>query len=138
MDRRAVTPVVGKLLEAGVVVVFVGVVLAGLNAGVVPGFQATAADEVGERTLTAAADSVESAARADADGVVRPDPNLPARIGGEPYVLRGAGDELVLAYGDTERRAPLVLPANVTVEGAWESGEPVAVELGDGVAELRN
>ncbi len=136
MDARAVTPVVGKLLEAGLAVVFVGVVLAGLNAGVVPGFQATATDETAERALAAGADGVESAARAGAEGEVRIDAGLPSEIGREPYTLRGAGDELTIAYGDTERRVPLSLPKNVTVTGTWVSGGPMRLELTDGTLRL--
>lgn len=139
MNERAVTPVVGKLLAAGLVIVFVGVVLAGLQTGAVPGFRAAAADELGDRSLAASADAIEDTARADAAGVVELRPELPARIAGERYALRGAGDELVLEHPSPAvgGRVPLALPANATVTGEWPSDEPHAVSLENGTVELR-
>jgi hypothetical protein len=138
MDSRAVSPVVGKLLEAGVVVIFVGVVLAGLQASAVPGFQAAAADELGDRTLAAGAEAVERAARTDASGTVGTGLDLPERIMGEPYRLRAAGDELVLEHPASEvgGRVPLALPANVSAEGSWASGGEARLSISNGTVEL--
>lgn len=53
MDR-AVSPVVGKALEAALVVLFIGLVTTSLYGSVLPSYRTTAGDGVGERTLASA------------------------------------------------------------------------------------
>lgn len=66
MADRAVTPMVGKALEAALVVLFIGVVTTGLYAGVVPDYRSATAAEVGDRTLVTAVNEVERAVPAAA------------------------------------------------------------------------
>lgn len=122
---RAVSPVVGKALEASLVVLYLGLVTTTLYGGVVPEYRAAAGAEVGERTLAAAASEVERAVPPPARSVtveVRVD--LPRTIAGDRYAIRtdGAGLALDHPHPAVDGRARLSLPAHVVaVRGAWES-----------------
>ena len=122
---RAVSPVVGKALEAALVVLYLGLLTTTLYGGVVPEYRATAGAEVGERTLAAAASEVERAVPSAAESVaveVRVD--LPRTIAGDRYAVRVDGETLVLDHADPAvgGRARLSLPDHVVaVRGAWES-----------------
>lgn len=137
MTDRAVTPVVGKALEAAIVVLFLGMLTASLYGGAVPEYRTAAGEQVGNRTLAAASHGVQQAV--PASGSVRETRaavDLPARIRGEPYRIRTDGRALVLdhPHSDVGGRARLSLPDTVVaVEGTWESETPtvVAVERTD-------
>jgi len=131
MDGRAVTPVVGKALEAGLVVLFVSVTAAGLYGGVVPEYRNAAAGELGDRALAAAAGEVEANALAGAAGRVRADVRLPERIAGQTYRIEAAERALVLDHPDPSvgGRVGLALPPAVTVRGAWASDGPTVLTL---------
>ncbi|GAA0652782.1 DUF7266 family protein [Salarchaeum japonicum] len=131
MDDRGVAPVVGKALEAGIVLLYVGAVAAAMYGSVVPDYRTTAGDAVAERALAAAAEDVEAAIPAEVrEATVRADVTLPATIRGRPYTVAVENRTLVLAHPDPEvgARVRLALPASVTaVSGSWSSGTPAAV-----------
>jgi hypothetical protein len=129
-DDRAVSPVVGKALEAALVVLYLGLVTTTLYGSAVPDYRATAGAEVGDRTLAAAATEVERAVPPPAASVaveVRVD--LPRTIAGDRYAVRADAETLVLDHPDPAvgGRARLSLPAHVVaVRGTLEStADPV-------------
>lgn len=130
---RGVTPVVGKTLEAGVVVLFVGLLTTVLFAGVVPDYRAAAGSSVADRTLAAAAERVQAAVPPEARSVtVRLRVDIPRTIAGEAYEIRAEGRSLVLDHPDPRigGRARLALPGSVVrVEGAWNSCDSAVVAV---------
>lgn len=133
MTDRAVSPIVGKAMEATIVVLYLGLVTSVLYGGVVPEYRATAGDEVAERTVAGAAVDLEDAippATIQAD--VRVQVSLPATIAGDTYRVRATSDRLVLEHPDPDvaAEAALVLPGRVTVvDGTWESGSENEVHV---------
>ncbi|WP_135852014.1 DUF7266 family protein [Halorussus salinus] len=128
---RAVSPVVGKALEASIVVLYVGLLSATLYGGVVPEYRTAAGAEVGERVLAQSAERVQQAVPTDARAVrVRAEVSLPRTIKGARYAVRTDNRSLVLAHPD-ERvggRVALALPETVeSVSGEWSSGERAVV-----------
>ncbi|MFB6123064.1 MAG: hypothetical protein ABEJ78_06370 [Haloferacaceae archaeon] len=133
MSDRAVAPVVGKLLEAGLVVLFVVLLTTVLYGGVVPSYRAAAGAELGDRTLVAAAERVESAVPEVGDAVsVELRVDLPETLRGRAYSIRVRENALVLDHphpriGGAVR---LDLPSRVVrVEGGWESSRPASVAV---------
>lgn len=128
---RAVSAVVGKTLELGLVVMFVGLLTTTLYGGVVPDYRTTAGAEVGDRTLAAAAERIETAVPPNATAVhSERRVDLPRTIRGDQYELRTANGTLVLAHPRDEigGRTPLALPdAVVDVSGSWRSGGDLLV-----------
>ncbi|WP_254546218.1 DUF7266 family protein [Halomarina pelagica] len=133
MDSRGVTPVVGKVLEAGIVVLYIGLLTTTLYGGVVPGYRSTAGDAVGDRTLAAAAERIQQAVPPEAEAVdVRVRVDLPPTIRGERYRIRADGETLVLDHPHPAvgGRVRLALPPQVArVEGSWTSDEPAVVRV---------
>lgn len=136
-SARALSPVVGKALEAALVVLFVGLLTTVLFGNVVPAYRTAAGQELAERTLAGAADRIEASVPAAAhDAAVRRRVELPGTIAGAAYRLRVDGRRLVLDHphrgiGASTR---LAIPDRVgAVRGSWESGgEPtVAVRSTD-------
>ncbi|SFR39335.1 hypothetical protein SAMN04487947_0848 [Halogeometricum rufum] len=140
---RALSPVVGKALELGIVVLFIALLTTTFYGDVVPDYRTAAAAEVGERALVGAAESVESSvpsrtARIDRRVAV----SLPATIRGDPYRVRavpaanGSAAELVLDHPDdgVGGRVTLSFPARgANVSGTWRSvSESWVVVRGDG------
>jgi hypothetical protein len=135
-DDRAVTPAVGKSLEAGLVVLFVGLLATALLGGYVPDYRAASGAQLGDRVLAAAGQEVEAAVPPTAREVdTRRTVELPSSIGGENYEIAVDGRSLVLDHPrrSVRGRVRLVLPPSVDrVEGGWESGaEQVVVVRGD-------
>jgi uncharacterized protein (DUF2252 family) len=135
-DRRALTPAIGKALEVGVVVIFVGVLTTALYGNVVPGYRDAVGDEVADRAVAAAAERVENAVPPTARHarvVHRVD--LPATIRGAGYHIVAENRSLVLRHPSpaVDARTRLALPARVeAVVGTWESGaETLVVVSGD-------
>lgn len=130
---RAVSPATGKLLEVGLVVLFVGLASTALYGGAVPGYQSAAGAEVAERTLASASQRVQQAvppngSRVEASARV----DLPTAIAGRQYEVRADGRRLVLVHPDpaVERSVRLALPdAVVTVSGEWSSGAPARITV---------
>lgn len=134
---RAMSPVVGKALEASLVVLFVGLLTAVLFGNVVPSYRTAAGQELAERTVAGAVDRVEASIPPAAhDATVRRRADLPGTIAGAAYRVRVDGGRLVLEHPDPDIRgsARLALPDRVaTVRGTWESGgeQTVAVRSDD-------
>lgn len=131
-DRRALTPAIGKALEVGVVVLFVGVLSTSLYGGFVPEYRTAVGDEVADRTAVYAAERIEDAvppAVREVRSVVRVD--LPTSIRGATYRLVVEERTLVLEHPapGIASRTRLALPARVAVvTGTWESGaDPVVL-----------
>lgn len=133
MADRATSPIVGKAMEATIVVLYLGLVTAVLYGGAVPEYRATAGDEVAERTVAGAAGDIEAAvppAVTEAD--VRIQVSLPATIAGEAYRIRASAGRLILEHPDADvaAEATLVLPERVAaVDGTWESGSENEVRV---------
>ncbi len=125
---RAVTPAVGKALEAGIVVLFVAAVSTTLYGGVVPDARDAAGGEVGDRALEHAAAEVEaSVPPAGETATVERRVSLPESIRDRGYrVAPGTdGDALVLTHDHPSvgGSTPLVLPDRVRdVRGEWTAG----------------
>ncbi|MFB6206452.1 MAG: hypothetical protein ABEJ05_08010 [Haloglomus sp.] len=133
---RAVTPAVGKSLEAGLVVLFVAVLSTLLLGGLVPDYRAATGAQLGDRVLATASQEVEAAVPPTAREVdARRTVDLPTSIAGKGYEIAVDGRWLVLNHPDetVAGRVRLVLPSSVDrVEGSWESGaEQVVVVSGD-------
>lgn len=136
-DDRATSAVVGKALEAALVVLYVGMLAGALYGGVVPEYRTAAGEEVGERVLATAALQIQQAVPADAYVVeARMRVELPTTIRGNIYEIRVEGDSLTLAHPHraVSQSTPLALPETVTeIDGVWASNDPavIAVEKGD-------
>lgn len=143
MVDRAMSPVVGKAMEATLVVLYVGLVTATLYGGAIPEYRTAAGEEVAERTVSSAATDIENAIPPEA---VRAEINLvvalPTTIAGDRYRIYAEGDRLVLDHPNPEvsTGTPLVLPGRVlAVSGNWESGESARIHVTtvDGGLEVR-
>jgi hypothetical protein len=136
-DERATSAVVGKALEAALVVLYVGVLASALFGGAVPEYRSAAGAEVGERVLAEASQRVQQTVPANATAVeARTQVDLPETIRGRSYEVRVDGRSLVLDHPDpvVAQSTPLALPETVvSVEGNWTSHERavVAVERAD-------
>lgn len=133
MDNRGVSPVVGKLLAAGLAVLYVSTVAGLFVGGLVPEYRAATGDELGERVLATAAGTVETA-QPSVDHAVdtRTRTDLPTTIRGERYRLVVRNGTLVLDHPDDrlDARTRLALPPTVTVrDGVWHSGDEFVVRL---------
>lgn len=130
-DDRGLTPAVGKALEVGVVVLFVGILTTALYGNVVPAYRDTVGDEVADRTVVAAAERVENAVPprvSHARVVHRVD--LPTSIRGANYRIATENRSLVVRHPSSavSARTSLALPAHVdSVVGEWESGAETVV-----------
>lgn len=137
---RATSPVVGKALEAGLVVLFVGLLTATLFGNVVPAYRTAAGGELAERTVAGAADRIEaSVPPAARDATVDRRVSLPGTIAGAAYRVRVDGRRLVLDHPNPgiEASTRLALPGRVrTVRGTWESGSDPTVVVRSGDAGL--
>jgi hypothetical protein len=136
-DARGLVPVVGKGLEAMLVLLYVASLVATLHGGVLPEYRTAAAAEVSDRTLATAADRIEASVppRASAVDATRP-VALPDTIDRATYRIEVVDGSLVLDHPDPvlSGRVPLALPDRVVaVEGTWESDDRTVVRIrGDG------
>lgn len=133
-DDRAVSPAVGKALEAALVVLFVAAVGTALYGGVVPDYRTTVGDEVAERTVAAAAERVAAAVPPPARAVrASRSVDLPATIRGSTYRIRAVdGTTLRLAHPTpgVDASARLAMPEHVVdVSGAWTSTSPSGIRV---------
>jgi hypothetical protein len=130
---RGLVPVVGKGLEAAIVVLYVASLVAALHGGVLPEYRTAAAAEVSDRTLASAADRIEASVppRASAVDVTRT-VAIPDTIDRATYRIRAVDGEIVLDHPDPtlSGRVPLALPERVvTVEGTWTSDDRAVVRV---------
>jgi hypothetical protein len=130
---RAVAPVVGKALEAGLVVLFVALLTAALSGGVIPGYERVAGQRVADRTLASATERIQQTVPPDARvATAQTRVDLPRTIAGRSYLIRVDGRALVLDHPDPaiRARARLVLPPAVDrVNGTWSSTDPATVRV---------
>lgn len=117
---------VGKVLEAGLVVLYIGLVTTALFGGVVPDYRATAGDAVADRTLATAVERIQQAIPPDGSAVrVDHRISLPGSIAGAAYRIDAREGALHLTHPNPAvgGRMHLALPPTVTtVSGGWESG----------------
>ncbi|GAB3326413.1 hypothetical protein EI982_09975 [Haloplanus rallus] len=137
MTDRGLVPVVGKTLEALLVLLYVASLVATLHGGVVPDYRTAAAAEVSDRTLATTAARIEASVPPPSSGAaVSRRVDLPAAIDGAVYRLRVENRTLVLDHPDPtlSGRLRLSLPRRVaTVEGSWSSDERATLRIrGDG------
>lgn len=129
------SPVVGKVLEAGLVVLFIGLVTTVLFGNVVPAYRTAAGQELAERTVAGAADDIEASIPPTAHHVrVYQRVELPSAIAGAAYRLRVDDRRLVLEHSHPGigASARLALPDHVAaVRGSWESGGEPTVRIRD-------
>lgn len=133
-DDRAATPAVGKALEAGLVVLYVGLLTTTLFGGYVPDYRSAAGDELADRTLATASHQVRAAVPPAARAAqVHARVDLPDTIKGSSYRIRADGRSLVLDHPDpgVGGRTQLALPDRVDdLGGTWHSQQPAAVQVG--------
>lgn len=122
------SPAVGKVLEAGLVVLYIGLVTTALVGGAVPGYRTTAGDAVAERTLATVVERIQQAVPPNRTAVraVRV-VDIPDTIAGAAYRIELGPSErsLRLVHPDPAigGELGLALPHTVaTVSGGWESG----------------
>lgn len=132
-DDRALSPVVEKSLAAGITLVYITGMLGLLLGGIVPGFQAGAGEQLGERTAATAAGHIEDTATApDGHVDVSRTVDLPETIDATGYWLTIENDTLVLDHPDStyDVEIPLALPAGTTgIESRWESGGELRIRV---------
>jgi len=133
MDSRGVSPIVGKLLVAGLTVLYVTSVAGLFVGGLVPEYRTATGQELGERVLATAAGQVETAYPATDERVdTRTRADLPSTIRGEQYDIRHRNGTLLLDHPDErlEARTALTLPPSTTVRnGTWHSGGQFVVRV---------
>lgn len=132
MADRGATPVVGKVLEVGIVLLYVSLLTAALYGTVVPEYRATAGQQVADRTVATAAERVQQAVPPRAVGSrTTVGVDLPATIAGAAYRIRVEDRTLVLDHpGGLSARSRLALPDRVvSVRGTWASGDDAAVQV---------
>ena len=132
-NDRAMSPVVGKAMEATIVVLYIGLLTTVLYGGVVPEYRTDAGDEVADRTVAAVAGDIERAIPPEVQRAsVTLDGDVPATIAGDAYRIHATNETLVLEHPNPEIDAelPLVLPDAVErVTGTWNSGEPARIRV---------
>jgi len=132
-DERGTSAVVGKALEASIVVLYIGLLSATLFGSVVPGYRTAAGATVGDRVLAKSAERIQQAVPPTATAVraeVRV--NLPRTIRGRAYQIRVENRTLVLDHPNAAitSRTRLALPDSVTdVRGSWSSREPTTISV---------
>ena len=144
-DDRAVSPLVGKAMEASLVVLYIGLLTATLYGNIVPEYRTTAGAEVGERVLSKSTERIQQSVPADAAAVrVRMRVSLPDTIRGRTYEIRAGNRSLSLVHPNERVGASveLALPGSVDgVRGTWSSGTPAIVVVRPGpdglIVELR-
>ncbi len=137
------SPVVGKALEATLVVLYIGLLTTLLYGGAVPEYRATAGAELADRTVSTAATDVERAVPPETMGAeVRVDVDMPPTIAETNYRIRADGDRLLLEHPDPDIEAsvPLAVPDRVeTLSGTLHSGgeSTIVATASDGSVEVR-
>lgn len=132
-DERAISPVVGKALEAALVVLYIGMLTAALYGSAVPDYRTAAGEEVGERVLAKVAHHVQQAVPPNATAVrVAVQVDVPRTIRGRPYTIRANGRSLALDHpnDDVTATATLAVPETVgSIRGNWSSRDASVVTV---------
>ena len=133
MTDRGLAPVVGKGLEAVIVLLYVAALVTTLHGGVLPEYRSAAAAEVSDRTLASTAAQIEASIPPRTSGAdVRRTVDLPTTIERATYRIRIDGDSLVLDHPDpaASGRVRLALPARVvTTGGTWQSDDQAVIRV---------
>lgn len=133
MDNRAVSPVVGKLLAAGLAVLYIATISGLLLGGVVPEYQNAAGEELAERVVATVGGQIERAVPdTDATVDVTITSDVPATIRNERYDLRLQNGSLVLDHPAVtlDARTELSLPSKVNAPNqTWRSGGTLAISV---------
>lgn len=132
MTDRGFVPVVGKTLEAALVLLYVSSLVTVLHGGVLPEYRTTAAAEVSDRTLVTTAERIEATVPTPGTTVTVTRPvSIPDTIDRATYRVRAVDGTLVLVHPESRLsgRIPLSLPANVTVTGTWRSDDRTVVRV---------
>jgi hypothetical protein len=128
-----VSPVVGKMLAAGLAVLYIASATGFLLGGVVPDYRTATGSELGERVLATAATELDQSIPATESRVdVRTRLELPRTIRGETYSIRVRERTLHLSHPDdrVSARARLSVPSHVTVgDPVWRSGDPLLIRV---------
>lgn len=133
MDNRGVSPSIGKLLAAGIVVLYLAGSVTVLGGSVVPETRTAAAQELAERVLGDAVVRLERALQpgpGQLDGRIRLP--TPATIGGDGYRLVLHNETLSIQHPDPRLsiEAGLAVPAGVrTAASAVDSGASVLITV---------
>jgi hypothetical protein len=133
VDQRAMTPVVGKTLAIGIVILYIAGMTTILLGGTVPEYRTNAGSELGDRVLATAGGSIEQSVTA-ANGTVETNRTveLPPAIREESYELELAGRQLRLRHSNPEIGGELRLsvPPTVAVENStWRSGTDLQIRV---------
>lgn len=132
-NERAMSPVVGKAMEATIVVLYIGLITTVLYGGAVPEYRASAGDEIADRTVAAVSNDIERSIPPAATQVdVRIEVDLPATIAGDAYRIHATNETVELEHPNSEitARTVLVLPDRVVrVTGTWDSGETAHIRV---------
>ena len=132
MDNRAVSPVVEKTIAVGLVALFVSGLGTTLLGGVVPAYEASAGETVGERALAKMADSIEASVP-DQNGSIRirTRGELPGTLAGESYQLELSGQQLRLLHPDPtiSTSTRVALPGSLSVRNSSWPGGPFEVRV---------
>jgi hypothetical protein len=132
-DTRALAPVVGKGLEAAIVLLYVAGLATTLHGGVLPEYRAETAVEVSDRTLVSVADRIDAAVPPRGQAVTATRTvDLPDTIAGSTYRIRADDATLSLDHPDPRLsgRVRLALPGRVvSVQGVWASDDPAVVRV---------
>ncbi|MES3518488.1 MAG: hypothetical protein PPP58_12580 [Natronomonas sp.] len=139
---RAVTPIVGKALEAAIVVFYIALLTTILYGSVVPEYRAVAGTEVADRTVADVATDVEAAVPPEAFAAdVTVAVELPRTIDGSEYRIQAVGERLRLEHPNPDLgvEVTLSLPGHVdSVSGEWHSDDPAEINVttADGTTEV--
>lgn len=135
-DHRGSTPVVGKALEAGIVVLYIGLLTTVLYGGLVPDYRAAAGEEVGDRVLAETAQELQGAVPQSPYATAEATVSIPDTIRGSTYRLRAVersdGYRLSLEHPHPEidGEVPVLVPADiVAIDGTWESTDPAVITV---------
>lgn len=132
---RGLTPVVGKTLAIGIVVLYIGMMTTVLYGGVIPGYRTATGDEIGDRVLATAAERIQQSVPPQTwhvNALFRVE--LPSTIRGRSYSIRvsSSNRSLVLEHPNPSigGRVPLALPRTVSrIEGEWHSHESLVIRV---------
>ncbi|WP_251341434.1 DUF7266 family protein [Haloplanus halophilus] len=133
MTDRGFAPVVGKGLEAVIVVLYITSLVTVLHGGVLPEYRTATAAEVSDRTLASTAAHIEASIPPPSSGVdVTRTVDLPGAIDRAAYRLRVENRSLVLDHPDPALSGRLRLavpPRVVAVEGSWRSDDRAVLRI---------
>lgn len=106
MTDQGAGAILETILEVGIAIAYLVLVLSIVVYGVVPEYRASGATAVGDRALAETGMAVTDLVMSPADRAEQT-LDIPATIDGEPYRIRGSGDELILDHPSFHQAQPL-------------------------------